>query len=174
MRDLKVSIARALQLHPAIRQEVIDTITKIENERFPSTVMIRIVQGLRTIDEQNMLYAQGRTRPGSIVTQARGGSSSHNYGLAFDFALMYDKDANGTYETLSWDALKDFDRDGESDWKEVVKAFKNIGYTWGGDWKTIDDEPHLEKTFGLGWRDLKKLFDNKNFITNTKYVLIQQ
>lgn len=164
MRDVKVSLPRAQQLHPSIRQEVIDTITKVENENFPATVMIRIVEGYRTIEEQNQLYAKGRTAPGPRVTNAKGGSSFHNYGLAIDFALMYDKDNNGTYETLSWDALKDFDRDGQSDWQEVVSAFKAIGYRWGGDFKSIVDEPHLEKTFGHTWQELFDRYTKKDFI----------
>ncbi|HKC36886.1 MAG TPA: M15 family metallopeptidase [Chitinophagaceae bacterium] len=171
MRDV-VSIERANKLHPAIRQEVIDTITKIENESFPSTIRIRIVQGLRTIEEQNELYAQGRTRPGSIVTNAKGGSSYHNYGLAFDFVIMYDKDNNGSYEAVSWDVNYDFDKDGVKDWQEVVKAFKALGYTWGGDFKSIVDSPHIEKTFGHNWRDLLVKYNNKDFISTTSYVML--
>jgi peptidoglycan L-alanyl-D-glutamate endopeptidase CwlK len=30
------------------------------------------------------LYAIGRTKPGKKVTKAKGGTSYHNYGLAFD------------------------------------------------------------------------------------------
>ena len=78
MRDTPISLHRANLLHPAIRQEVIDTIGKIENNNFPSTIKIRIVQSLRTIEEQNELFAQGRTKPGKIVTNAKGGSSYHN------------------------------------------------------------------------------------------------
>jgi len=165
MRDAKVSLPRAMQLHPAIRQQVIDTITNLENNHFPKTVMIRIVQGLRTIAEQNALFLK---RP--KVTNARGGQSIHNYGLAFDFALMYDKDGNGTYETLSWDTVKDFDRDGKADWMEVVNAFKALGFTWGGDFKSISDSPHLEKNYGRTWRDFKLMHDAKKFIPGTTYV----
>jgi len=92
MRDT-VSINRAYLLHPKIRQEVMDLIDKSE-AKMPG-VAVRIVQGLRTIEEQNSLYAQGRTKPGKIVTNAKGGQSYHNYGMAIDFALLYDKDNNG-------------------------------------------------------------------------------
>lgn len=171
MRDSKVSLPRILQLHPAIREKVIKIIDRLETLSFPSTVMIRIVQGLRTIDEQNALYAQGRTAPGNIVTWAKGGQSIHNYGLAIDFALMYDKDGNGTYETLSWDIAKDFDRDGKADWMEVVNAFKSEGFVWGGDWKGKEDDPHLE-LFGLTWAALRRKYDAGNFIPGTKYVTL--
>jgi len=170
MRDA-ISLERANQLHPAIRQAVINGIKDLETNFFPETVKIRIVQGLRTIEEQNDLYAQGRTKAGAKVTNAKGGSSFHNYGLAFDFALMYDKDGNGTYETLSWDTKTDFDRDGKADWMEVVWYFKTIlKFTWGGDFKSIQDDPHLEKTFGYDWRELFAKYNNKDFIPNTKYV----
>lgn len=152
MRDA-ISLQRANLLHPLVRREVIETIEAIE-AGLPPTVKIRIVQGLRTIAEQDAIYAQGRTKPGAIVTHAKGGSSFHNYGLAFDFAIMYDKDGNGSFEALSWDINYDFDKDGVKDWQEVVKAFKAKGWKWGGDWTNSKDNPHLEKTFGYTWRDL--------------------
>lgn len=151
MRD-KRSEPRVALLHPAIRNEVKALIEKAE-AKLPNTA-IRIVQGLRTFEEQNALYAKGRTAPGSRVTNAKGGQSYHNYGLAIDFALVYDKDNNGTFETLSWDLLKDMDKDGEKDWMEVVDVFEAAGYTWGGRFHSIPDNPHLEKTFGYNWRQL--------------------
>lgn len=151
MKD-QVSVERVAKLHPKIRDEVKSLIEKAE-EQLPFTA-IRIVQGLRTFEEQDGLYAQGRTKPGSRVTNAKGGQSLHNYGLAIDFALLYDKDKNGTYESLSWDTLKDADKDGESDWLEVVDIFEDAGYQWGGRWTSIKDNPHLEKTFGHTWKQL--------------------
>lgn len=167
MRD-KISIDRVFLLHPKIRSEVMTLIDKAE-AKLPNTA-IRIVQGLRTFEEQNKLYAQGRTLPGNRVTNSKGGQSYHNYGLAIDFALLYDKDKNGNYESLSWDILKDFDKDGESDWMEVVDIFEDAGYTWGGRFQSIKDNPHLEKTFGYNWRVLLDLYNKKQFIPVTKYV----
>lgn len=152
MRD-KVSIPRVALLHPKVRDEVAELIDKAE-ALFPATIAIRIVQGLRTIDEQNALYAQGRTTPGKKVTNAKGGSSYHNYGLAIDFAILRDKDGNGTYEELSWDTVADFDKDGLADWKEITGVFEAAGWEWGGRWATIVDMPHVQKTFGLTWRQL--------------------
>ena len=43
---------------------------------------------LRDFKEQDALYEQGRTTPGSIVTYARGGQSAHNFGLALDFVPL--------------------------------------------------------------------------------------
>jgi|SRR5688572_2080641 len=167
MRD-KISIGRAALLHPSVRAEVIACIDKAE-AGFPSNMAVRIVQGLRTIKEQNDLYAQGRTKPGNIVTNAKGGSSFHNYGLAIDFAILTDKDGNGSFEDLSWDIKRDNDKDGVADWLEVVRVFEAAGWEWGGKWSSIKDYPHLQKTFGLTWRQLFDRYEKKDF-TDPDYV----
>lgn len=163
MRD-KISIARAKLLHPAVRDEVIALIDKVE-QGFAPNVAVRIVQGLRTIQEQNILYAKGRTADGKIVTNAKGGSSYHNYGLAIDFAILIDKDGNGTYDELSWDIKKDNDKDGVADWLEVVKVFEAAGWEWGGRWSSIKDYPHVQKTFGHKWQTLMTRYNNKKFVS---------
>lgn len=168
MRD-KISESRVNDLHPLVRAEVKHLI-EVAETGFPAGLAVRVVQGLRTIDEQNKLYAQGRTEPGSIVTKAKGGSSYHNYGLAIDFAILVDKDGNGAYDDLSWDIKKDNDKDGVADWLEVVKVFEAAGWEWGGKWTSIKDYPHLQKTFGYNWRQLLEKYDNKDFIDATQYV----
>lgn len=169
MRD-KVTIDRVALLHPKVRQEVQDCIVKAE-AGFPVNMAIRVVQGLRTIDEQNALYAQGRngdTRP--KVTNAKGGHSYHNYGLAIDFALLHDKDGNGSFEELSWDTARDGDDDGLKDWMEVVKVFEAVGWIWGGRFATIVDAPHLQKTFGKKIAELLAMYNQGKFIAGTKYL----
>ena len=59
---------------------------------------------LRTLKEQDDIYAQGHTKKGEIVTDAKAGQSYHNYGLAVDIVMLLDKDGNGTYETADWNA----------------------------------------------------------------------
>lgn len=169
MRD-KISIERVGKLHPKIILEVVNLIEQAES-KLPNTA-IRIVQGLRTFEEQNHLYAQGRTIPGNRVTNSKGGQSYHCYGLAIDFALLYDKDSNGSYESLSWDILKDFDKDGQRDWLEVVDIFEDAGYYWGGHFSKSADNPHLEKNFGHHWKELLKMYEAGNFIPGTNYVNI--
>ncbi len=162
MRD-KISESRVALLHPSVRAEVKKLIEQAESG-FPPSMAVRIVQGLRTIAEQDALYAQGRTKPGPIVTKAKGGSSFHNYGLAIDFAILTDKDGNGSFEDLSWDIKKDNDKDGIADWLEVVKVFEAAGWSWGGKWASIKDYPHLEKTFGYTWRQLLEKHEKKDFV----------
>jgi peptidoglycan L-alanyl-D-glutamate endopeptidase CwlK len=165
MRD-SISLDRCNLLHPKIREEAILAIENAE-AKFPANIKIRVVQGLRTIAEQDALFNQ---RP--KVTKAKGGQSFHNYGLAIDFALMYDKDNNGTFEELSWDSAKDLDKDGVADWNEVVNQFEILGWDWGGKWRTFKDLPHLQKTFGYTWQKLFAKHQVKDFISGTQYVNI--
>ncbi|WP_323816259.1 M15 family metallopeptidase [Cellvibrio sp. NN19] len=91
-------------------------------------VTIKILSGLRTYEEQNALYAQGRTAPGNIVTKARGGYSNHNFGIAFDV---------GVFEGSKY--LGDSPK-----YKAVGVLGMELGLEWGGNWKTIVDQPHFQ------------------------------
>lgn len=155
------------KLHPKLRTEVTKIVEEIQTKLTGNATM-RLTQGLRTIDYQNSLYAQGRTTKGSIVTNAKGGQSLHNYGLAVDFCLII----NG--KAMSYNEVKDYDADGIADWKEVITIFKSYGYTWGGDFKSIKDSPHFEKTFGKTWKTLLEKYNAGKVITNNgeKYVIL--
>ncbi|MEI2271838.1 M15 family metallopeptidase [Sphingobacterium sp. ML3W] len=135
-----ITLLRIRLLHPSIRAEVRELYLQI-NTILPKGVRLRFAQTLRTFKEQDALYKQ---RP--KVTNAKGGQSIHNYGLAFDIVILYDKDGNGTFETASWDLDNNFIR--------VVNFFKSKGWSWGGDWKSFKDYPHFEKTFGNTWQTL--------------------
>ena len=69
-------------------------------------ITVAIGETLRTVAEQDALYAQGRTKPGNKVTNARGSSysSQHQWGIAFDFYLKMDIDGDGS---TSDDAFND-------------------------------------------------------------------
>ncbi|WP_313553018.1 M15 family metallopeptidase [Sphingobacterium multivorum] len=135
-----ITLNRIDLMHPALRDELRSQYLEI-NTRLPKGVRLRFTHTLRTFEEQNALYAQGRTTKGKIVTNAKGGSSWHNYGCAFDIVILYDKDGNGSFETASWDEDKYF--------MTVVNYFKSKGWFWGGDFRSFKDSPHFEKTFGL-------------------------
>ena len=145
-------------LHPLIKAEVLELVTHVNTVILTGKVKMIVTQGLRTFDEQNKLFAQ---RP--KVTNAKGGQSIHNYGLAFDFCLA---DSGRTI----WDTVKDFDNDKVADWMEVVKVFKAAGYTWGGDFRSITDRPHFEKTFGHTWQQLLAIKQSGK--TENGYVII--
>jgi peptidoglycan LD-endopeptidase CwlK len=92
-------------------------------------IVIKLLSGLRTIEEQNALYAQGRTKPGQVVTHARGGSTVHNTGLAFDIGVFREdkfiQDSDPIYDTIG-------------------ELGRSLGLIWGGDWQTFPDRPHFE------------------------------
>jgi peptidoglycan L-alanyl-D-glutamate endopeptidase CwlK len=147
LAQIRAASAKRLEgLHPIVRKATEELISR----SFAAGVPIVIVQGLRSIEYQNELYAQGRTAPGAIVTNARGGYSFHNFGLAIDFALLM---PNG--KGISWDTYRNGDNDGQRDWMEVVMIGKSLGFEWGGDFKTIMDMPHFQMTFGLTTSQLR-------------------
>jgi peptidoglycan L-alanyl-D-glutamate endopeptidase CwlK len=158
-----ITLERIGLLHPAIRSEVRELYLQI-NTMLPKGVRLRFSQTLRSSEYQRSLYNQGRTTPGKIVTYAMPGQSIHEYGLAFDIVLLYDKDGNGTLETADWVE--------NSHWKKVVSFFKSNGWSWGGDWTGKKrDSPHFEKTFGNTWRELSK--KNKSLDNNgNEYVIL--
>jgi peptidoglycan L-alanyl-D-glutamate endopeptidase CwlK len=170
MRD-KITEQRIALLHPKLRYDA-TRILELAEAKFPKNMAIRVAQGLRTFEEQNALFAQGRTKPGKIVTKAKGGQSLHNYGLALDFLILHDKDNNGNYETASWDTILDFDKDGIIDWQEIVSEFEKAGWEWGGKWRTFKDLPHVQKVFGHTWQTLLAKYQKNDFIPGTKYVNI--
>jgi peptidoglycan L-alanyl-D-glutamate endopeptidase CwlK len=168
MKD-KLTLERISYLHPKLREEAIDIYDEVVLA-LTGKAICRFSFTFRTFAEQDALYAQGRNKPGRIVTNAKGGQSYHNYGLAIDIALLIDKDGNGTHETASWDIKTDFDKDGKSDWQEIVAIFKRYGWSWGGDWKFLDT-PHFQKTFGYSIMQLQKLHKN-NKVDKNGFVLI--
>ncbi|MEI7027223.1 M15 family metallopeptidase [Paenibacillus sp. y28] len=127
---------RIALLHPTVAALARQLLQLVEAEGMD----VLITQTLRTVEEQDALYAQGRTAAGAIVTNAKGGYSYHNYGLALDYCLV---NADGS---ASWVV--------NSDWRRVAELAKGFGFAWGGDWTSFVDYPHLEYTFGLSIDDL--------------------
>jgi len=92
-----------------------------------------VVSGLRTATEQDALYAQGRTAPGHIVTNAKAGQSMHNYGLAVDVVPYL----SGETGALNWQASTE-------QFEAMVAAMKAQGLIWGGDWISLKDYDHFQ------------------------------
>jgi peptidoglycan L-alanyl-D-glutamate endopeptidase CwlK len=99
---------------------------------------IRILTAYRNWDEQDKLYTQGRTSPGGIVTNTRGGESFHNWGMAFDAAPY----VNGVISNNS------------GLYQKMGKLGVQAGLEWGGNFKDIVDLPHFQYTSGLNVEDL--------------------
>lgn len=98
------------------------------------SIFIRVTQGLRTWSEQDKLYAQGRTQPGKIVTNAPGGSSWHNFGLAVDIVPLA-----GDSGRPDWNPEHPV-------WKRTVTVGESLGLFSGSEFKTFKDWPHFQLT----------------------------
>ena len=168
MKD-QITLDRINLLHPKIKDEVLNIYDEIV-AALNGSAICRFSHTLRTFAEQDALYAQGRTKAGSKVTNAKGGQSYHNYGLAIDIVLLIDKDKNGSFETASWATNEDFDGDKSADWMEIVAIFKRYGYEAGIDWH-FKDAPHFQKTFGKSINELLYLHTN-NKVDKNGFVLI--
>lgn len=119
------STKRLAKVHPLLAEKVQALAKALASKR----VNIEVVQGLRTWAEQDELYAQGRTKAGKRVTNAHGGQSNHNYGLAVDVCPF---------------------KDGKAQWEDdagfaaIGAEARKLGLDWGGDWKRLKDMPHVQ------------------------------
>jgi peptidoglycan L-alanyl-D-glutamate endopeptidase CwlK len=67
-------------LHPILQEKIISVIDSAAHNGWK----YYITSGVRTIAEQDAIYQIGRSKPGKLVTNARGGQSYHNFGCAVD------------------------------------------------------------------------------------------
>jgi len=105
---------------------------------------VRIISGTRSYQEQNTLYRRGRYgTPGPKVTNARGGQSNHNFGIAWDVGVF----VNGAYsqdETL---------------YDTVAAGASAPEIEWGGNWATFKDRPHYQLALPLSLAEIRGRFE---------------
>ena len=107
-----------------------------------SPVDFTITDGVRTIEQQKALYAQGRTKSGEVVTNADGVTLKSNHQAKADgcgHAVDLYPYCNGAVQFNDVAKLKKI--------AEHIKATaQKLGYAveWGGDWTSIKDYPHFE------------------------------
>ena len=104
-------------------------------------INVKVIEGTRTYERQAELYAQGRTKPGPKVTNAKPGYSWHNFGVAWDFVV--------------------FDARGQPLWNSPLMdrcgvIGEALGLQWGGRWKAVD-KPHLQLKTGLTLAQAREL-----------------
>jgi len=135
-------------LHPTLMRGVRELMRRMAQAGFPH---VGISSTYRNNAHQEYLFAQGRTRPGPIITNARGGQSIHNYRLAFDiFQNIRGKE---------WNNPRFFETAG--------RLWRDMGGEWGGDWIGFVDRVHMQYTGGLTLRDLqngRRLPDNARML----------
>lgn len=125
---------RLRSVHPDLHAKVMRVLTAMDALGWPMTV----TDTLRTTEQQNALYALGRTVPGKIVTNADGVTKKSNhqakadgFGHAVDCAFL-----DATLQP-NW---------GESfPWGTYGACAQAVGLKWGGSWSgTLNDRPHVE------------------------------
>ncbi len=107
---------------------------------------VRVISGTRSYAGQNALFRRGRYgNPGPVVTNARGGQSLHNFGVAWDIGVF---DARGRYL-----------RDGAA-YAKAAKVGLEDGVEWGGDNARFVDRPHYQLRLGLALADVRRRFES--------------
>lgn len=122
-------------LHPNVKSLVLKFLEEVKKSPILKDCKINITQTLRSISYQNELYAISRTVPGKKVTDAKGGSSLHNYGLAIDFGVF----KGGKY-------LPGDTKEQQIYYKECGDIAIKLGFFWGGNFKGIFDQGHIQFT----------------------------
>ena len=106
-----------------------------------SNIYIRITSSYRSKEEQDRLYAQGRTEPGKIVTWVKGGWSFHNWGLAIDIVPL--ERLGPLYYKARYD----------KHWDVIAKIARDLGIDWGNDLWGFDF-PHFHYSGGITLKQL--------------------
>lgn len=121
-------------LHPALQ----DTARQFLQEAQLAGIDALITCTYRSWDEQADLYAQGRTKPGKIVTNAKPGHSKHNYRLP-----------DGTPASEAFDVVpvrggKAIWNAEDPAWQELGRIGEALGLEWAGRWKRMREYPHFQ------------------------------
>jgi peptidoglycan L-alanyl-D-glutamate endopeptidase CwlK len=103
-------------------------------------ITIIITSTLRDDAYQATLYAQGRTKPGPIVTNLKV-TGAHGFGLAYD-VVPITAEGKAEWNNHNW-------------WATIGRIGKILGLEWGGDWKSFIDKPHFQKVEGLTTNELR-------------------
>ena len=99
----------------------------------------------RDLESQAALFAQGRTKPGQIVTNARPGQSWHNWRCAFDVVPI--RNGKPVWSTTGPDGAL---------WRKVGELGESVGLEWAGRWTgKLREFAHFQYTGGLTLADLQ-------------------
>lgn len=115
----------------------------------------RAISGTRTYAEQDALFAQGRTAPGQVVTNARGGQSNHNFGIAWDIGIWVE----GFYGGVTRPRRATLERQADELYGAAGAISLDQGLDWGGGWSSFPDRPHHGLKHRHSTRALRALFE---------------
>ncbi|NTV01943.1 MAG: M15 family metallopeptidase [Chlorobiaceae bacterium] len=117
-----------------------DRCERFLHECTKSGIDLIITSTYRDFESQKTLWAQGRTMPGKIVTNARPGESYHNWRVAFDVVPVV-----GSKPV--WDDM--------GLWQSIGAVGQACGLEWAGNWKRFREYPHFQYTGGLALADFQ-------------------
>lgn len=139
-------------LLPQVAKKCFDFLTKCKEAGYD----VRVTSTYRDFESQAELYAQGRTKPGKIVTKAKPGDSFHNWRVAFDVVPFRNgKPVWGTKgDGIDLDPSDDHIDDLEL-WQRIGAIGKSVGLEWAGDWVRFKEFPHFQYTQGKSLQDFK-------------------
>lgn len=109
-----------------------------------SGIDILVTSTYRDLESQAALYAQGRTAPGRIVTNAKAGQSFHNWRVALDIVPLWD--GKPVWGTTGPDSEL---------WARVGALGEHVGLEWAGRWTRFREYAHFQYTGGLSLADLR-------------------
>lgn len=139
-------------LHPKVQQVFKNWILECQILAKAYGYEYKAISGNRTWEEQEKIYAQGRTAPGKIVTNAKPGFSNHNYGIAVDMGVFKE----GKYLDGSKPS------EAEAFHRKAAEIGAKYNLEWGGSWKSFKDYPHFE------WRTGKTLAQMRQLVVEGK------
>lgn len=124
-------------LHPAVKLKALAHIAECSKQG----IELLVYCTYRDFESQNALYAQGRTTPGNIVTNARGGDSWHNWQCAYDCVPLVGGKAAWSNTTL---------------YQKIGAIGEDLGLEWAGRWTgKLKESAHFQYRCGLTLADLK-------------------
>ena len=131
------SAANIATLRPDAQQKAREWLLKC----LEAGINVKVICGTRTYEEQDALYAQGRSTPGPKVTNAPAGYSWHNFGVGWDFVV--------------------FDSTGQPQWESPLmekcgRIAESLGLEWGGHWTNFQDIPHIQIKTGCTLADARQ------------------
>lgn len=116
-----------------------DLVKVVEKAIGLTTQDFTVIEGVRTTKRQQELYAQGRTAPGNIVTNADGVKKKSNHQAKAD---GYGHAVDIVPYPVDWDSISKFDNIAVA--MKLAACELGVDIVWGGDWKNFKDYPHFE------------------------------
>jgi peptidoglycan L-alanyl-D-glutamate endopeptidase CwlK len=139
-----ISAARLQAVYPPLAAKIGQMVTMLE----PEGIEVRVLYGLRSWQQQQALYEQGRDPKliakgphgdvidaAKVVTNCPGGHSWHNFGLAVDCCPS--RFAPDQPFNPDWNAA-------HPAWKRMEQAGISLGMVSGSTWRTFPDAPHFQ------------------------------